>query len=490
VRQYLYEDARFPGALTGVKDESGSRVATWTYDASGRAISVTHPDTTRNVSLSYLAGTTTLGDISGSSTYTFDAGDTLRPRSIATPAGTVSRTWDAAGNLKQRLTPDGGVQYTWDSVNRPTKAIATVSGKKTVTTMEYADASSLRPHLVATPGKIRAFVYDAQGNATGYAELQTSDLTGEQGLQAVGTGSRLTIGARYDGAGRLLSATVIQDGQKLEDWSYTYDIKGNIATTKDAISGWTMRTLERNAANRATQIAGNTGQASVIYNERGRVTSFHYKEPGSVANGGLTRVLAVDYRYGANGAVSSRSAMVSTNGAWWKPISDAELGVWLTNWELGNEPVAPPANLTGLTSDADAFVPGLCVECYMTWKAGFTARIFGGELSETLPEWGETTELMLGDQSQVPYPALVPDLTGSAKRAMLYGAVFGGMDGGGMVKCGGREVHESECFSRYENDLDLCDLLGGPMGGPKGGPRARALCKQNAFQRYQQCRGF
>jgi YD repeat-containing protein len=79
VRQYPYEDARFPNALTGVKDESGSRIATWTYDSSGRAISVTHPDTTRNVSLSYLSGTTTLSDMSGISTYAFDGGDTLRP---------------------------------------------------------------------------------------------------------------------------------------------------------------------------------------------------------------------------------------------------------------------------------------------------------------------------------------------------------------------------------------------------------------------------
>ncbi|RKE36901.1 YD repeat-containing protein [Paraburkholderia sp. BL23I1N1] len=52
VRQFLYEDARFPNALTGVKNESGSRTATWTCDASGRAVSVTHPDTTRNVSFS------------------------------------------------------------------------------------------------------------------------------------------------------------------------------------------------------------------------------------------------------------------------------------------------------------------------------------------------------------------------------------------------------------------------------------------------------
>lgn len=285
VRQYLYEDARFPNALTGIKDESGSRIATWSYDSSGRAISVTHPDTTRNVSLSYLSGTTTLSDISGTTTYSFDVGDTLRPRTIATPAGAVSRAWDAAGNLKQRQTPDGDVQYTWDSVNRPTKAIATVAGNRTVTTIEYVDSSSLRPHLVATPGKIRAFVYDAQGNATGYAEVQTTDLTGEQGMLAVGTGSKMTVGASYDEAGRLLSATIIQDGQRLEDWTYAYDAKGNIATTKDAVSGWTMRTLERNAANRATQIAGNSGQASIAYDERGRVKSFQYNERASLVNG-------------------------------------------------------------------------------------------------------------------------------------------------------------------------------------------------------------
>ncbi|MFM0741960.1 DUF6531 domain-containing protein [Paraburkholderia xenovorans] len=438
VRQYLYEDARFPNALTGIKDESGSRVATWTYDSSGRAVSVTHPDTTRNVSLSYLSGTTKLSDMSGVSTYAFDVGDTVRPRSIGTPGGTVSRTWDTAGNLKQRQTPDGGVQYTWDNVNRPTKAVATVAGKKTVTTIEYSDGSSLRPHLVATPGKIRAFVYDVRGNATGYAELQTTDLTGEQGMQAVGTGSKLTVGATYDGANRLLSATVVQDGQKLEDWTYTYDTRGNIATTSDAVSGWAMRTLERNAANRATRIAGNSGQAGIAYDERGRVKSFQYNEPASSVNGGVSRVLAVDYQYAANGAVLSHSAKVSTNGAWWKPITDAELGVWLTNWELGNDPVAPSSALTGINVDTQAFVPDICVECYVAWKAKLTAKLFGSELGEPLPEWGETTELMLGDQAQVPYPALVPDLTGAAKRAMLYGALFGGsQSNGGMVKCGG-----------------------------------------------------
>lgn len=38
-REFVYEDSRFPGALTGVKDEAGQRFGTYRYDDQGRAIS-------------------------------------------------------------------------------------------------------------------------------------------------------------------------------------------------------------------------------------------------------------------------------------------------------------------------------------------------------------------------------------------------------------------------------------------------------------------
>jgi hypothetical protein len=176
--------------------------------------------------------------------------------------------------------------------------------------------------------------------------------------------------------------------------------------------------------------------------------------------------LAVDYQYAANGTVSSR--------------------VWLTNWELGNDPVAPPPMLTGVKADAGAFVPDICVECYMTWKAKLTGMLYGSEVSDVLPNWGETSELMVRDQSQVPSPALVPDLSSSSKRATLYGALFKASDGdGGIVKCGGREAHEGDCYAKYEMDRDMCRLLAGPRG-----KRNWRLCLANAFDRYQQCRGY
>jgi RHS repeat-associated protein len=41
-RTYLYEDTRWPNALTGIIDESGSRYASWSYDSVGRAITSAH----------------------------------------------------------------------------------------------------------------------------------------------------------------------------------------------------------------------------------------------------------------------------------------------------------------------------------------------------------------------------------------------------------------------------------------------------------------
>ncbi|MGX6999300.1 hypothetical protein [Caballeronia sp. KNU42] len=45
---------------------------------------------------------------------------------------------------------------------------------------------------------------------------------------------------------------------------------------------------------------------------------------------------------------------------------------------------------------------------------------------------------------------------------------------------------EAECFAEYERALDLCGLLASGMGGVRG----IALCKQNAFDNFQQCRGY
>ncbi len=56
-----------------------------------------------------------------------------------------------------------------------------------------------------------------------------------------------------------------------------------------------------------------------------------------------------------------------------------------------------------------------------------------------------------------------------------------------MAARGFGESVEADCFYQYERDMDICNALAGMMGS---GMRGLALCKQNAFQDYQTCRGF
>jgi RHS repeat-associated protein len=75
-RRYLYEDARWPNALTGIVDESGNRYAAWAYDAMGRAVTSSHGGTASPIDRTALQfnidGSTTITNTLGSqNTYRF-----------------------------------------------------------------------------------------------------------------------------------------------------------------------------------------------------------------------------------------------------------------------------------------------------------------------------------------------------------------------------------------------------------------------------------
>jgi RHS repeat-associated protein len=55
-RRYVYENAAYPHALTGLFDESGTRYATWSYDSAGRAIRSQHAGGANAVVLDYAKG--------------------------------------------------------------------------------------------------------------------------------------------------------------------------------------------------------------------------------------------------------------------------------------------------------------------------------------------------------------------------------------------------------------------------------------------------
>jgi uncharacterized protein RhaS with RHS repeats len=55
-RTYLYENASFPNALTGLNDETNTRYSTWGYDSQGRATSTTEANGAGATSLVYNSG--------------------------------------------------------------------------------------------------------------------------------------------------------------------------------------------------------------------------------------------------------------------------------------------------------------------------------------------------------------------------------------------------------------------------------------------------
>ncbi|WP_408239599.1 MULTISPECIES: hypothetical protein [Paraburkholderia] len=80
--------------------------------------------------------------------------------------------------------PGGSSNYTYDDLGRPIRLIVRGATGTTVTSVRYADATTLRPYLIASSGKMRAFAYDVQGNTTGISDLTTDDPTGESGFDA------------------------------------------------------------------------------------------------------------------------------------------------------------------------------------------------------------------------------------------------------------------------------------------------------------------
>jgi YD repeat-containing protein len=152
VRRYAYEDPRFTSALTGVVDETGTRVATWTYDAMGRATAVTHPDSQQNVTFAYGADASTITSNRRTTTINFSSigGAT---RTTGSDAG-YQIGWDASGRLVSDIAPYGkNVQYAYDDSNRPIRATSINSSTGLATmSVRYQDTTSLRPYMVASPG--------------------------------------------------------------------------------------------------------------------------------------------------------------------------------------------------------------------------------------------------------------------------------------------------------------------------------------------------
>jgi YD repeat-containing protein len=174
-RIYHYENASFPSHLTGLTDETGSRV-TWDFDSEGRAISSELDGGVDKSSLDFSVAdqVTVTNPLGKDTTYHFETMHGVKKvtqvEGHATQSCTGANqnyTYDANGYLASKTDWQGNVTtYVHDArglETSRTEASGTPQAR-TITTEWHSDFRL--PIKVTAPGQITDFVYDTQGLLT------------------------------------------------------------------------------------------------------------------------------------------------------------------------------------------------------------------------------------------------------------------------------------------------------------------------------------
>ena len=301
-RTFLYENAAFPQALTGIIDESGERYATFSYDPQGRAISSELAGSADRYQVSYpSASNASITDPLGTSrTYSYS---TIKGRLAVVggslPSGTgeadaSSRVQDANGLITSETDFKGvTTTTTWDVARRLPLVVEHAAGTpdaRIVTTQWHPDFSL--PLLVTEPPRSTAYTYDPFGN-----------LLSKAVTEAV-TGKTQTWQWTYN-AQQLVATATEPNGAVT---SYAYDYRGNVLTATNTLGHVTSYTYDN--ANRVERMTAPNGLVTTYtYDARDRlltqtvggqqITMLGYKPYGKVETLVLPTGLILTYTYDA-----------------------------------------------------------------------------------------------------------------------------------------------------------------------------------------------
>jgi len=245
---YVYDSA---GNLESKTDFNG-KTTTYAYDSSNRLLSKT-PDPSFSapvVSFTYTSNGLrhTMADVSGTTTCGYDTRNRLTSKQ--TPFGTLSYTYDSAGNLltlASSNTNGASLTYSYDTLNR----LATVTDNRLLaqgatsglTTYNYDAVGNLQ-NFVYPNGVTSAYTYDALNRLTQMGSSKSQSAISNYAYTLGATGNRLTVaelggrsvGYGYDSLYRLTSETVSADPHNNNGvGSYTYDAVGNRKTLSSTL---------------------------------------------------------------------------------------------------------------------------------------------------------------------------------------------------------------------------------------------------------------
>ncbi|WP_390349322.1 RHS repeat-associated core domain-containing protein [Variovorax boronicumulans] len=300
-RSFVYENASFPHALTGILDEAGVRWGTFAYDTTGRATSTQLAGSVDSYQVSYpSAGSATVVDPLGTSrSYSYGtAQGKLAVTGGSLPSGegksdAASRVQDANGLITSETDFKGTVTITtWDIARRLPTTVVHAAGTPDArtTTTQWHPTFSL-PALVTEPGRTTAYTYDTVGNTL--SKTVTDTATNKAQLW------QWTYNAQ-----RLVATATEPNGAVT---SYTYDPRGNTLTSTNALGHVTTSTYD-NANRVASTTAPNGLVTTYTYDARdrlltqtvgGQITVLTYKPYGTVETITLPTGLVLAYTYDA-----------------------------------------------------------------------------------------------------------------------------------------------------------------------------------------------
>lgn len=190
IREYLYEDVRFPAHLTGIIDESGSRLSTYGYDAMGRVEVSEHHDGAGRIELAYTTTQTTVRDAAGlETTFQFNEAISTPRRVSAIQRGDRLTQFQLGADSQRRVTREidaRGVarDFTYDRDHILTRVDAVGTPHSRNMSFTYLTAESDLPTLerLSTAGGIKREIetgYDASRRPT------SRTVTGSDGHGAV-----------------------------------------------------------------------------------------------------------------------------------------------------------------------------------------------------------------------------------------------------------------------------------------------------------------
>ena len=271
---YLYGNAGFPFALTGVTDENGKRFASWTYDGSGRGVSSEQGAGAGLTALTYNAnGTTTVTNAFGvAETYKFailqgtqKVIEIDRAATATTKAAKRVLTYDGNGYLSGETDWNGGkTTFENDAHGDPTTMNEAVgSAVARTTTIGYDTTWVHLPHEIVTPGLTSTFGYDSNGN-----QLTRTDRDTTTGSAPYATGGQTRVTARaWSATGELLSVQLPRTDVTAKT-SYTYGADGALIQIEDALKHLTKITAHTGGGLPLTVVDSNGVKTTLTYDAR------------------------------------------------------------------------------------------------------------------------------------------------------------------------------------------------------------------------------